>query len=83
MTAKILDGNAIAEQLRAGVAEAVQKRVAAGLPRPGLATVLVGDNPGSQSYVRSKRKASAEVVLNSRTEARSPGNTPIAACTAS
>ena len=65
MTAKILDGNAIAEQLRAGVAEAVQKRVAAGLPRPGLATVLVGDNPGSQSYVRSKRKASAEVGIES------------------
>jgi 5,10-methylene-tetrahydrofolate dehydrogenase/methenyl tetrahydrofolate cyclohydrolase len=39
--------------------------VAAGKPRPGLATVLVGDNPASQTYVRSKRKACAEVGLES------------------
>jgi 5,10-methylene-tetrahydrofolate dehydrogenase/methenyl tetrahydrofolate cyclohydrolase len=39
--------------------------VAAGLPRPGLATVLVGDNPASQSYVRGKRKSSAEAGIES------------------
>jgi 5,10-methylene-tetrahydrofolate dehydrogenase/methenyl tetrahydrofolate cyclohydrolase len=65
MTAKIIDGTAIAEQLRFDVAAAVKERVAAGKSRPGLATVLVGDNPGSLSYVKSKRKASAEVGIES------------------
>jgi 5,10-methylene-tetrahydrofolate dehydrogenase/methenyl tetrahydrofolate cyclohydrolase len=65
MTAKILDGNAIAEQIRAGVAAEVKKREAAGLIHPGLATVLVGENPASQSYVKSKRKACAEVGIES------------------
>jgi 5,10-methylene-tetrahydrofolate dehydrogenase/methenyl tetrahydrofolate cyclohydrolase len=65
MTAKLIDGNAIAEQLRLEVAAAVKERVAAGKSRPGLATVLVGENPASQSYVKSKRKASAEVGIES------------------
>ncbi len=65
MTARILDGNAIAEQVRAGVAAEVKQREAAGLVRPGLATVLVGENPASQSYVKSKRKACAEVGIES------------------
>ena len=65
MTAKILDGNAIAEQLRTEVAAEVKARLEAGLLRPGLATVLVGENPASQSYVKSKRKASAEVGIES------------------
>ena len=65
MTAKILDGNAIAEQLRTEVAAEVKARLEAGLSRPGLATVLVGETPASQSYVKSKRKASAEVGIES------------------
>ncbi len=65
MTAKIIDGNAIAEQIRLEVADAVKARLAEGKSRPGLATVLVGENPASQSYVRSKRKASAEVGIES------------------
>jgi len=65
MTAKLIDGNAIAEQLRLEVALAVKERLAAGNSRPGLATVLVGDNPASLSYVKSKRKASAEVGIES------------------
>jgi len=65
MTARILDGNAIAEQVRAGVAAEVKQREAAGLMRPGLAAVLVGENPASQSYVKSKRKACAEVGIES------------------
>jgi methylenetetrahydrofolate dehydrogenase (NADP+) / methenyltetrahydrofolate cyclohydrolase len=65
MTARILDGTAISEQIRAGVALEVKQRVAAGLLRPGLATVLVGDNPGSASYVKSKRKACAEAGIES------------------
>lgn len=65
MTAQLIDGNAVAAKVRARVAEAVQARLAAGKPRPGLATVLVGDNPASQVYVRNKRKACAEVGIES------------------
>jgi len=65
MTAKIIDGKAIAERLRAQIAAEVQQRVEAGLPRPGLATVLVGDNPASQIYVRMKHKACEQVGIQS------------------
>lgn len=65
MTAEIIDGKAIAESVRAGVKAGVEARVAAGKSVPGLATVLVGDNPASHSYVRSKRKASAEAGIES------------------
>ena len=65
MTAKIIDGKAIAERLRAQIAAEVQQRVDAGLPRPGLATVLVGDNPASQIYVRMKHKACEQVGIQS------------------
>ncbi len=65
MTAQLIDGTAIATKRRARVAEAVQKRIAEGRSRPGLATVLVGDNPASEVYVRSKRKACAEAGLES------------------
>ena len=56
MTARIIDGRARAERLTAEVAQKVAARVAAGKPRPGLAVVLVGENPASQVYVRNKRK---------------------------
>jgi 5,10-methylene-tetrahydrofolate dehydrogenase/methenyl tetrahydrofolate cyclohydrolase len=65
MTAQIIDGKAIAEQVRAKVAEDVTAMAAAGLPRPGLATVLVGENPASQLYVSSKQKSCAEVGIES------------------
>ena len=65
MSAQIIDGTAIAAQVRADIAQEVKRREAAGLNRPGLATVLVGENPASQSYVRSKRKACAEVGIES------------------
>lgn len=65
MTAKIIDGTVAAAQLRAEVAESVKARVSAGKSIPGLATVLVGDNPASHTYVRSKRKACAEVGIES------------------
>ena len=45
--------------------EAIEKRLQAGKSKPGLATVLVGENPASQVYVRSKQKACAEVGINS------------------
>ena len=65
MTAQLIDGNAIAAKVRAQVAAAVEARAAAGKMRPGLAAVLVGDNPASQVYVRNKRKACAEVGIES------------------
>ena len=65
MTAQILDGKALAAEIRAEVKAKVEARVAAGKRVPGLATVLVGENPASQSYVRSKRKSSAEVGIES------------------
>jgi len=65
MTAQILDGKALAAEIRADVKAKIEARVAAGKSVPGLATVLVGDNPASQSYVRSKRKSSAEVGIES------------------
>jgi methylenetetrahydrofolate dehydrogenase (NADP+)/methenyltetrahydrofolate cyclohydrolase len=57
MSATIIDGVLMAEQLRTQVAEKVAARVAAGKTAPGLATVLVGENPASQAYVKSKHKA--------------------------
>ena len=65
MTAQLIDGTAIAAKVRAQVAAAVEVRVAAGKQRPGLAAVLVGENPASQTYVRNKRKACAEVGIES------------------
>jgi len=65
MTAKLIDGKAIAAELRGEVAAGVEELIAAGKPRPGLATVLVGENPASQSYVRGKQKACAEVGIES------------------
>lgn len=65
MTAKILDGKALAAKVRAGLAERVTARLAAGLSRPGLATVLVGTDPASETYVRNKRKSSEEVGMAS------------------
>ena len=64
MAANILDGNGIARQLREGIAAQVRARMAQGLPRPGLAVLLVGDDRGSQIYVRLKRKDCREVGFN-------------------
>jgi 5,10-methylene-tetrahydrofolate dehydrogenase/methenyl tetrahydrofolate cyclohydrolase len=65
MPAQILDGAAMAERIRAQVAEEVARRTAQGQPAPGLATVLVGDNPASQVYVKSKHKACQQVGIQS------------------
>ncbi|WP_145552195.1 bifunctional methylenetetrahydrofolate dehydrogenase/methenyltetrahydrofolate cyclohydrolase FolD [Yersinia mollaretii] len=66
MSAKIIDGKTIAQQVRSEVAALVQKRLATGKRAPGLAVVLVGENPASQIYVASKRKACEEVGFISR-----------------
>ena len=63
MTARILDGKRIADALLDDLKAQVDARVAAGLPRPGLAVVLVGGDPASQSYVRNKRRAAQKVGI--------------------
>jgi 5,10-methylene-tetrahydrofolate dehydrogenase/methenyl tetrahydrofolate cyclohydrolase len=65
MSATIIDGKAIAADIRRQVAQGVQDLVASGGPTPGLATVLVGENPASETYVRMKRKACAELGIES------------------
>ncbi len=65
MTAQIIDGKAIAKQVRERVAAEVAEMVAAGKPRPGLATVLVGEDPASKVYVGSKQKTCAELGIES------------------
>jgi methylenetetrahydrofolate dehydrogenase (NADP+) / methenyltetrahydrofolate cyclohydrolase len=64
MAATILDGNKIANEIRAEVAADVRTLSAAGL-RPGLAVILVGNNPASEIYVRGKVKSSEEVGIYS------------------
>jgi methylenetetrahydrofolate dehydrogenase (NADP+) / methenyltetrahydrofolate cyclohydrolase len=65
MSAKVLDGKAIAADLRQQIKARVGERVAAGMRPPGLAVVLVGENPAAQVYVRSKRKSCEEVGFHS------------------
>ena len=66
MTASLIDGKAVAAQLRQSVKEGVEKRINNGLRAPGLAVILVGLDPASQVYVGSKRKACEEVGFVSR-----------------
>jgi methylenetetrahydrofolate dehydrogenase (NADP+)/methenyltetrahydrofolate cyclohydrolase len=63
MAAELIDGKAIAQQVRAEVRADVEAWVAAGHEPPGLATVLVGDDPASAIYVGSKQRASAEAGI--------------------
>lgn len=65
--AQIIDGKAIAAQVRAEVKAEVEAWVQAGHRPPYLAVILVGDNPASASYVRGKTKAAAEVGIASDT----------------
>lgn len=62
MTAAIIDGKALAQQVRAEVKERAAGLARAGIT-PGLATVLVGEDPASTIYVSSKQKACAEVGI--------------------
>jgi methylenetetrahydrofolate dehydrogenase (NADP+)/methenyltetrahydrofolate cyclohydrolase len=65
MTARIIDGKAIATELRARVAAEVQRLRGAHQLGPGLAVVLVGENPASAVYVRSKAKQTVEAGMRS------------------
>jgi methylenetetrahydrofolate dehydrogenase (NADP+)/methenyltetrahydrofolate cyclohydrolase len=71
MTARLIDGKAAASAVRASVAA----RVAALPYRPGLAVVLLGDDPASVTYVRNKDKAAAEVGIDAST-IKLPAETP-------
>jgi methylenetetrahydrofolate dehydrogenase (NADP+)/methenyltetrahydrofolate cyclohydrolase len=63
--ALVIDGKAIAARIRAEVKAAVERIADAGGDVPGLATVVVGDDPASHVYVNGKRKACAEVGIRS------------------
>ncbi|MFC5069636.1 bifunctional methylenetetrahydrofolate dehydrogenase/methenyltetrahydrofolate cyclohydrolase FolD [Flaviflagellibacter deserti] len=74
MSAKVIDGKAIAETLRARIAIEAAKLIKDHGVTPGLTVVIVGDDPASQVYVRSKVKQTAEAGLNS-TEHKLPADT--------
>jgi len=63
--ARIIDGKAFAAGLRGRIGEAVARLQADGGPTPGLAVVLVGENPASQVYIRNKAKQTVEVGMQS------------------
>ena len=65
MAAVLLDGKKLAQTMQAEIAAAVQALFQAHAIRPGLAAVLVGDNPASQVYVRNKRKACQAAGIDS------------------
>ncbi len=75
MTAKVIDGKAIAAALRERVADAVAKLRAAHGVQPGLAVVLAGDDPASQIYVKNKGIATTKAGMRS-IEHRLAGDTP-------
>lgn len=66
MTAQLIDGKAIAASTREAVRQSVEQRLANNLRRPGLAVILVGENPASEVYVRNKRRACEEAGILSR-----------------
>lgn len=66
MTAKIIDGKSIAAKQRAELAREVAHRVQQGLQAPGLAVILVGDDPASEVYVQHKQRACEEVGIHSK-----------------
>jgi methylenetetrahydrofolate dehydrogenase (NADP+)/methenyltetrahydrofolate cyclohydrolase len=74
VTARVLDGKAVARQIFAEVSQAVAARVSAGGSRPKLATVLVGDDPASVQYVELKQKNARQVGIESE-DHRLPANT--------
>jgi methylenetetrahydrofolate dehydrogenase (NADP+)/methenyltetrahydrofolate cyclohydrolase len=61
----VIDGRAVAQEVRDRVKREVEEFVASGGPQPGLATILVGDDPASQVYVRSKHEKSREAGMQS------------------
>jgi len=65
MTAKLINGKSIAEQVREEVKSGVKKRIDAGLRPPGLAVIMIGNDPASAVYVQKKRQACESVGFSS------------------
>ncbi|WP_133138651.1 bifunctional methylenetetrahydrofolate dehydrogenase/methenyltetrahydrofolate cyclohydrolase FolD [Legionella genomosp. 1] len=65
MTAQILDGKTVASQLKLSLKEEINQRKSSGEVTPGLAVILVGNDSASEVYVANKRKACAEIGINS------------------
>jgi methylenetetrahydrofolate dehydrogenase (NADP+)/methenyltetrahydrofolate cyclohydrolase len=75
VTAIRVDGRAVADRILAEVASRVAARVAAGLPRPNLATLLVGNNPASETYIRLKHRDCERVGIASSDHRLPAGST--------
>lgn len=65
MSARILDGKALADTVLQALAREIESGRQAGVPAPGLAVILVGDDPASALYVRNKRRACAAIGVRS------------------
>ncbi|HSP00654.1 MAG TPA: bifunctional methylenetetrahydrofolate dehydrogenase/methenyltetrahydrofolate cyclohydrolase FolD [Thioalkalivibrio sp.] len=75
MTARLIDGRQVAQQVHEEVRVAVEAHRAKGRRAPGLAVVLVGENPASQVYVRNKRRTCEALGIDSRSHDL-PADTP-------
>ena len=65
MTARLIDGRQVAADLQRDLKARIENRIAAGRRRPGLAVVMVGEDPASAIYVRNKRKACESAGIRS------------------
>ena len=75
MTAQLIDGNAIAKSIRADLATVIEGWRSAGHRQPGLAVILVGNDPASEVYVKGKRRDCEQVGVHS-TALHLPSDTP-------
>jgi methylenetetrahydrofolate dehydrogenase (NADP+) / methenyltetrahydrofolate cyclohydrolase len=75
MVAKVIDGNAVSKSLQQVIASQVKDRLSKGLRAPGLAVVIVGENPASKIYVGKKRKMCQELGMISQ-DYNLPDTTP-------
>jgi len=65
MTAQLIDGKSVAAQLKAEIRDLIIEKLAQGHRRPGLAVILVGEDPASNIYVRNKREACEQAGIHS------------------
>ncbi len=65
MTAQLINGKTVADQLKAELRAKIQEKIASGHRQPGLAVILVGEDAASRIYVRNKRDACAQVGIQS------------------
>lgn len=65
MTAQLIDGKSVASQLKTELCELIKTKMSQGMRRPGLAVILVGEDPASSIYVRNKRQACEQVGIES------------------